>query len=275
MCLPCQHAPASPAAAPATASVCGGRGGDAGRASPRRHYCCTFGRPGHNCGPASRPGPDATKTPKERRQMMPLFQLLLCTSSPMATIAPAPPIMCNPNSPQPQYCPPHIKCPQCGKAACPCPGPTPGPTPGPPPAPPPAPPTPPTPPAPTPPGPPTPPPPPGTEPYCNPLHGRGCIPPATGSAFGSTGHSVDVCMPKCGPAPAFACPPSSSGKGKPKCTISPSGKYPPVYCTLGCSSNGDCPTLGGAPGQTAECWQHPQLGRICVWPGSSNQSYAH
>ena len=34
----------------------------------------------------------------------------------------------------------------------------------------------------------------------------------------------------------------SSTQGTPKCTLSPTGKFPPVYCTLGCSSVADCPS---------------------------------
>ena len=91
--------------------------------------------------------------------------------------------------------------------------------------------------------------------------GVGCLPGESSSAFGPTGHSVHVCMPDCGPAPARTCPPSATGKGTPKCTISPSGTPPPVYCTLGCASVADCPT-------GAVCWKHPQLGGICAYPSN-------
>ena len=175
-----------------------------------------------------------------RAAMLALVCVVAAAAAPVAP--PAPPVMCDPNAAKPEFCPGNIPCPHCGKPACPCPsGPGPAPPPGPPvpppptppPTPPPGPPPPPSPPSP--PGPPPGPPPPGEEPYGNPLPppGSGCLPGEQSSAFGPTGHSVHVCMPDCA-SDHKTCPPSANGKGYPKCTISPTGTFPPLYCTLGC-----------------------------------------
>ena len=60
----------------------------------------------------------------------PLMKNFQVTNEPPLPPGPA---MCNPNSQKPQMCPGNIKCPSCGKDACPCPSPPPGTPPPPPP----------------------------------------------------------------------------------------------------------------------------------------------
>jgi hypothetical protein len=55
----------------------------------------------------------------------------------------------------------------------------------------------------------------------------------------STNPPLCVCLPKC---TGTTCPAPPGGlKGKPTCDVSPTGKPPPQYCTLGCSAASDCP----------------------------------
>ena len=70
-------------------------------------------------------------------------------------------------------------------------------------------------------------------PYGNPA--SGCMP---GSMSGKVA-GMCLCLPKC---TGTTCPAAPAGAtGKPTCDVSPTGKPPPVYCTLGCSAATDCP----------------------------------
>ena len=57
-----------------------------------------------------------------------------------------------------------------------------------------------------------------------------------------------LCLPKC---TGTTCPAAAGAKGKPKCDVSPTGKPPALYCTLGCASAADC--LSGAECNSGIC----------------------